>query len=180
MKKNQAAVSKELEAMDDFAVVIDSECSQTEQEALDEQQMTDESLNNFNVSELVSSLQEMKVEEEKLIEIKRQKLTQRNDLQIKLNNEIGKKKTRIANLKSEILGLQNEIRQLEQALGLEIFTETQANRPNPPLLVETKELQAPPVCIGLLKCAKPEKCGDYESCVKKYMTAEIRNDTLKL
>jgi hypothetical protein len=35
-------------------------------------------------------------------------------------------------------------------------------------------------CVGFFNCSEPGQCSDYELCLKKYMNAEERNETLKL
>jgi hypothetical protein len=34
-------------------------------------------------------------------------------------------------------------------------------------------------CVGLFNCSAAGKCSDYEQCLKKYMKAEARNETLQ-
>ena len=80
-----------------------------------------EELQNAQVSDLLASFQKMKADEEKLLEIKQQILTQQNDLQKELIKEIAKKKMLIANLVSEIPDLQNKTQQLGQVLGIDIY-----------------------------------------------------------
>ena len=35
-------------------------------------------------------------------------------------------------------------------------------------------------CVGLFTCSEPDKCSDYKECLRKYLTAETRNETLQL
>jgi len=35
-------------------------------------------------------------------------------------------------------------------------------------------------CVGLFNCSEPGKCNDYKACLKKYLTAETRNESLQL
>jgi len=35
-------------------------------------------------------------------------------------------------------------------------------------------------CVGLFNCLEPGKCNDYKGCLKKYLTAETRNESLQL
>jgi len=81
-------------------------------------------------------------------------------------------------LKSEIANLENRTKQLGEALGIDIYKKTQL-KINPPMPVDTKVEQILHECIGLLKCQKPEICGSYDACLKKYMNAEMRNEVLK-
>ncbi len=45
-----------------------------------------------------------------------------------------------------------------------------------------QKLEEKPIheCIGLFNCSEPGKCSDYNECLKKYLTAETRNENLKL
>ena len=45
------------------------------------------------------------------------------------------------------------------------------------LSLEAKSLHD---CVGLFNCSEPEKCSDYKECLRKYLTAELRNETLRL
>ena len=77
--------------------------------------------NNSDVLELLNSFQEMRAEEQRLLEIKQQLLAQQHGLQNKLIKEIEKKKATIADLTSEIPDLQKKTKQLGDALGIEIY-----------------------------------------------------------
>jgi PAS domain S-box-containing protein len=35
-------------------------------------------------------------------------------------------------------------------------------------------------CLGLFTCSEPEKCNEYRKCLKKYLIAETRNESLQL
>jgi hypothetical protein len=35
-------------------------------------------------------------------------------------------------------------------------------------------------CVGLFNCSEPGKCSDYRKCLKKYLIAETRNESLQL
>ena len=78
-------------------------------------------LQNATVSELLAFFQRMKADEEKLLAIKQQILTQQQDLQNQLIKEIAKKKMVIANLVSEIPDIQNKTQQIGQVLGIDIY-----------------------------------------------------------
>ena len=83
-------------------------------------QQFEESPNATDVLDLLESLEKMRTEEQRLIEIKEQILTKQHDLERKLLKEIEEKKITIANLTLEIPDLQNRCKQLGQALGADI------------------------------------------------------------
>jgi hypothetical protein len=56
----------------------------------------------------------------------------------------------------------------------------QALEANSPILIDSAVESALHDCVGLFNCSEPGKCSDYESCLKKYLNAEARNETLKL
>jgi hypothetical protein len=120
LKANQRVVLKELEAMHDFAAVIDSRCSQTEQETLDKQQITDESLSDLNVTELLSFLQNMKAEEQELLDRKQLLLGNLDKTKLILIGEINKKRNSIEDLKLEVLEIENTCKEIAQALELSV------------------------------------------------------------
>ena len=123
LKTDQTAVLKKLKAMHDFAVVIDSRCSQTEQETLDKQQITDESLSDLNVTEMISFLQNMKTEEAELLDRKQLLLDNLDKTKLMLVGEINKKQKSIKDLKLEVLELEKTCKEISQALELsEILT----------------------------------------------------------
>jgi hypothetical protein len=138
-----------------------------------------ESSNSINELDVLASLQKMKIEEQALIEQKLQLVETEQNLHGKLIKEIEKKKITIANLISEINDIQNRTKQLGEALGIDIYNKTQVPKINTPIIIDTKVQQDLRECVGLLNCPKPEKCGSYDSCLKKYMTSEMRNEVLK-
>ncbi len=71
-----------------------------------------------DVSELLASLQKMRLEEQRLLETKQQLLSKQNDLRNKLLREIEKTKNAIANLTSELPDLQNKTKLLGEALNI--------------------------------------------------------------
>ena len=73
---------------------------------------TEELPNASNLLDLLTSFQEMRTEEQKLLGIKQHLLTTQQDLYIKLAKEIDKKKETIANLTLEIPNLQNKCHQI--------------------------------------------------------------------
>ena len=68
--------------------------------------------------DLLSSFQELSVEEQKLLEVKQSLLVAKQDLECKLVKEIDKKKLVIAGLISEIPVLQEKCKQLAQSLDI--------------------------------------------------------------
>lgn len=73
--------------------------------------------NNPDATELLESYQNMKAEEQRLIEQKQQLLMKQRDFQSALVKEMEKMKATIANLNSEIPELENKTRKLGEALG---------------------------------------------------------------
>ncbi len=136
------------------------------------------SSNSISDSDLLRSLQNMKTEEQDLIEQKQRLVAAQQNLQNKLFKEIEKRKAMVAHLRTEITDLENRTKQLGEALGIDIYKKTQLET-NSPMHLVTKVEQALPECVGLLKCPKPEVCRSYDSCLKKYMNAEMRNEVLK-
>jgi len=179
--QNDVTVVEELDKIQPSFALINSECLKPDDEP-DRVDIQDshKSTNSPDVSELFASFQKVKTEEQRLLEIKQQILAQRYGLQNKLVGEIEKKKTRISKLVSEIHDLQNINKQLEQALGVDIYDQTQVLKINSTTLTNAGVQEDLPECAGLLTCSKPEKCRDYESCLNKYLNAEMRNDDLKL
>jgi hypothetical protein len=80
----------------------------------------EEQLDAPDISELSTSFQKMRTEEQELLEIKQALLKTQQNLQRKLVNEIDKKKMAINELRSEIPDIQNRCRQLAQMLGEDI------------------------------------------------------------
>ena len=68
----------------------------------------------------------MKTEEQALLEQKQRLVATEQNLHNKLVKEMERKKTTIANLILEITDFQNRTKQLEEALGIEIYNKTQA------------------------------------------------------
>ena len=119
----------------------------------------------------------MRAEEQRLVELKQQILIKQQDLQNILVKEMEKMKAKIANLSSEIPDLQNKTQKLGEALSIDNSSKDLLPKMNSPTL--SKEDEALPECVGLINCAKPEKCQNYDSCLKNYVAAEIRNEVSK-
>jgi hypothetical protein len=135
---------------------------------------------NFNVIELIAYFQKLKLEEQRLIDIKQQLLSKQNDLQNIILREIEKTKEAITNLNSELPDLQNKTKLLEEATAIDISSQTQELKANLPINPANKHLAKPnPECAGLLKCLKPETCQSYHYCLNMYMAAEIRNSVTR-
>ena len=75
-----------------------------------------------NILELSASFQQIRTEEQELLEVKQALLKKQRDLEAKLVREIAEKKMAIDDLKSEIPDIQNRCRQLGQALGVDIYS----------------------------------------------------------
>jgi hypothetical protein len=117
------SVVQKLEGMHPtFSVIEELESLQIVKEAgqIDHQQ-SEELPNTPDILDLVESFQKVRTEEQRLLEIKQQILAKQHDLQNKIVKEIEKKKATIANLTSEIPDLQNRIKNLRQALGVDIY-----------------------------------------------------------
>jgi hypothetical protein len=89
-----------------------------------------------------------------------------------------KMKTTIANLSSEIPELQNKTQKLGEALGVNNSNQDLLPKTNSQTPI-TKGIETLPDCVGLINCSKPEKCQNYDSCLKNYVAAEIRNEVSK-
>ena len=74
-----------------------------------------------DILELSASFQNMRAEEQELLEIKQALLKTQQDLQCKLVKEIDKKKMAIDELRSEIPDIQNRCRQLAQLLEVDVY-----------------------------------------------------------
>ena len=88
-------------------------------------------------------------------------------------------KATIANLTVEIPELENKTHKIGEALGINNYNEDATPKTNssPP---NTKGDEALPDCVGLVNCSKPEKCDNYDSCIRNYVVAEMRNEVLRL
>jgi hypothetical protein len=73
-----------------------------------------------DILDLLASFQEMRTEERELLETKEDLLAKKRDLQSKLVEEIGKKKIAIDVLKSEVQSLQDQCKEIAQALGIAV------------------------------------------------------------
>lgn len=138
-----------------------------------------ETVNNSETLQLLQSFQKMREEEQRLIEQKQHLLTKQFNLQSALVKQMEKMKASIVNLNSEIPELENKIQKLEETLGLPNGTEAQLPNMNSRLSIPEGD-EALPDCVGLINCSKPEKCLNYDSCLKNYVAAEIRNEIPRL
>jgi predicted ribosome quality control (RQC) complex YloA/Tae2 family protein len=134
-------------------------------------------MDNSDILQLLESFQKMRAEEQRLVELKQKILAKQYDLQNALAKEMEKMKAKIANLASEIPELENKTHKLGEALGMDNYSEDQLPKMDSPSPI-TKEVL--PDCVGLINCAKPEKCLNYDSCLKNYVAAEIRNEIPRL
>jgi hypothetical protein len=55
----------------------------------------------------------------------------------------------------------------------------QTLKTNSPILIDSAVKKSLQDCVGLFNCSEQGKCSDYELCLKKYMKAEARNETLQ-
>jgi hypothetical protein len=81
-----------------------------------------QSLNPLDVSELITSYQELKTEEQELIDCKQDLLAMEQSLRNKLMQEIGGKKKAIEELRGEISSLQNICKEIQQELDTQPTT----------------------------------------------------------
>ena len=132
--------------------------------------------NDSDILQLLESFQKMKAEEQRLVDLKAQILVKQRALQDTLVREMEKMKVSIAGLSSEIPDLETKTRKLGEALGVgnggeeELVSKLHSSNPVPE---EDEDL---PDCVGLINCSKPEKCDSYDSCLKNYVAAEMRNE----
>lgn len=140
---------------------------------------TAKTVNNSDMFQLLESLQKMRAEEKRLLELKQQILTKQRDLKDALVKEMEKMKASIADLTSEIPDLESKTQKLGEALGIDSCNKDVLPKMNIPTPI-TKDDEDLPECVGLMNCSKPEKCPNYDSCVKNYVTAEIRNEIPRL
>ena len=123
LQGNQTEVLKELGKMhDQFVVVTESGTLEPGQMTPEKQQITDESLSGLNVAELFSSLQNMKAEEQELLDQKQLLLGNLDKLKHLIIEEIDIKQKSIQRLKSEVLELDKTCGKISQALGLPVNT----------------------------------------------------------
>jgi hypothetical protein len=139
----------------------------------------EKTMNNSNILQLLESFQKIRAEEQRLVELKQQELIKQQNLQDTLIKEMEKMKASIANLTSEIPDLQKKTQKLGEALGIDASNEDPLPKMNSPTPI-TKEDENLPGCVGLANCSKPEKCNSYDSCIKNYVAAEIRNEIPRL
>ena len=116
--RHHKSVVKQLERMHtNSAVIAELEQPQTTEEAQQiGQPNTEEPLDATSTSEIFSILQEMKSEEQELIEQKQGLLKKQQELRSLLIQEIDKKKKTIQELKSEVTALQKTCTEISQAL----------------------------------------------------------------
>ena len=119
LQRNQAEVMKELGKMhDQFVVVTESGTLEPNQVTPEKPQITDESLSGLTVAELFSSFQNMKAEEQELLDQKQLLLGNLDKLKHLIIEEIDIKHKSIQRLKSEVLELDKTCGKISQALGL--------------------------------------------------------------
>jgi hypothetical protein len=118
-KINPAAVRKLGKMHPKFAVIKAAEAVQpTEELGQVKGPQIEEAINTPEILDLLASFQKMRTEEQELLETKEDLLAKRRDLQGKLVKEIDKKKVAIDVLKSEVQNLENQCKEMAQALGI--------------------------------------------------------------
>ena len=80
-----------------------------------------EESNEQNVSDLIATLKNIKLEEQELLHQREQLQTTESELKNQAITEIDEKKQVLKGLKSEIIFLQNKCNELEQALGIPVY-----------------------------------------------------------
>ena len=116
--KNHAAVIEQLRKMHrDLAGTNEPELLDAEDQNQTEEQSSNESMSSFDVSELFTSYQRLKAEEQGLIDCRQDSLAIERSLQDRLSKEIRKKKKAIEELQTEISAIQNTCREIEKELG---------------------------------------------------------------
>ena len=98
---------------------LDSKISEEIEHLIDSS--SDKMPEDANLLDLLATFNKMKTEEQRLLGLKHQMLTQQNELQNTLIKEIEKKKAAIATLVSEIPDLQKENQKLGELLGIDIY-----------------------------------------------------------
>ena len=135
---------------------------------------------NSDSFDLLETFKEIRAEEERLLKIRTGILTKQDNLKNQLTEEIEQKKVTITNLTTEIQEIEKKNQRLMQVLGIDSYNGTKIQKITSPPLKDMELPQTCPDCVGLLKCGNPEKCSSYESCLKQYLDAEMRNDSLNL
>lgn len=122
LKENQASVINQLQSLHaDFGVVMEPKWLQAKSEKT-EQKTRAESLSEASISELLSSLQTMKAEEQDLNAQKGELLEKERELRSVLVDEISRKSVIIADLKSEVLELKRACEEISRALNLPVIS----------------------------------------------------------
>lgn len=116
--QNDASVVKQLRKMHaGFAVSVEPEPPKSEED-LSRVEPQDKPMDSVDVSELFTSYQKLKTEEQELIDQKQNLLAMQTNLREKLTQEIYRKKKAVEDLHAEISTLQNTCREIQQELGL--------------------------------------------------------------
>jgi predicted transcriptional regulator len=79
------------------------------------------SLNKVSISDLISTLKNLKAEEKQLLIQRKELQATENDLRNQAIAEIDDKKKALTGLKTEIAFIQNKCEELEQALGISAY-----------------------------------------------------------
>ncbi len=80
-----------------------------------------EQTNELSVSDLITTLKNIKIEEQELLSQREHLQTTESELRNQAIAEIDEKKQVLKGLKSEIMFLQNKCNELEEALGIPVY-----------------------------------------------------------
>jgi hypothetical protein len=118
-KKNPESKTDNASIATNEKETLDSKISEEIEHLIDSG--SDKMPEDAKIVDLLATFNKMKTEEQRLLGLKHQMLTQQNELQNTLIKEIEKKKAAIATLVSEIPDLQKENQKLGELLGIDIY-----------------------------------------------------------
>jgi hypothetical protein len=118
-KKNPESKTDNASIATNEKETLDSKISEEIEHLIDSG--SDKMPEDAKIVDLLATFNKMKTEEQRLLGLKHQMLTQQNELQNTLIKEIEKKKAAIATLVSEIPDLQRENQKLGELLGIDIY-----------------------------------------------------------
>ena len=118
-KKNPESKTDNASIATNEKETLDSKISEEIEHLIDSG--SDKMPEDAKIVDLLATFNKMKTEEQRLLGLKHQMLTQKNELQNTLIKEIEKKKAAIATLVSEIPDLQRENQKLGELLGIDIY-----------------------------------------------------------
>ena len=118
-KKNPESKTDNASIATNEKETLDSKISEEIEHLIDSG--SDKMPEDAKIVDLLATFNKMKTEEQRLLGLKHQMLTQQNELQNTLIKEIEKKKAAIATLVSEIPDLQKENQKLGELLSIDIY-----------------------------------------------------------